>query len=248
MFFKCFPLPDPAVCVCMNRKKKVLLVFDGVDTVASIWLNGIAVGETDNMFRRYVCLLENEHNVLMSVYDLFDIDTIYLCWTGLPSHRPAEGRRKHAESSHSVSSSLRIRATQSSFCLQSSSWMSSRCPEGGMSCQFHQESKPWKKIPVGETFCFRCVHLKCSLCSGEGAKVLQLGLGAFVPLHGAVEGSSTGGVWCPAAHPGVLCASLQYVVLFNPLTRNPVPLYHRGLPAEWPWSWIYTSETVQTEE
>lgn len=56
----------------MNRKKKVLLVFDGVDTVASIWLNGIAVGKTDNMFRRYVCFLENEHRVLMSVYDLFD--------------------------------------------------------------------------------------------------------------------------------------------------------------------------------
>uniref|UniRef100_A0A3Q3IQK2 Beta-mannosidase n=1 Tax=Monopterus albus TaxID=43700 RepID=A0A3Q3IQK2_MONAL len=34
-------------------KQKVHLVFDGVDTVASVWLNGILVGETDNMFRRY---------------------------------------------------------------------------------------------------------------------------------------------------------------------------------------------------
>lgn len=65
------------LCVCINRKKKVLLVFDGVDTVSSIWLNGIAVGKTDNMFRRYVCLLKNEHNVLMSVYDLFDMPSIY---------------------------------------------------------------------------------------------------------------------------------------------------------------------------
>uniref|UniRef100_A0A3Q2ZZA6 Beta-mannosidase n=1 Tax=Kryptolebias marmoratus TaxID=37003 RepID=A0A3Q2ZZA6_KRYMA len=34
-------------------RKKVLLVFDGVDTAASISLNGIVVGKTDNMFRRY---------------------------------------------------------------------------------------------------------------------------------------------------------------------------------------------------
>ncbi|KAF7666144.1 hypothetical protein LDENG_00116800 [Lucifuga dentata] len=34
-------------------RKKVLLVFDGVDTVATVWLNGIVVGKTDNMFRRY---------------------------------------------------------------------------------------------------------------------------------------------------------------------------------------------------
>lgn len=32
----------------------MLLVFDGVDTVASIQLNGVSVGKTDNMFRRYV--------------------------------------------------------------------------------------------------------------------------------------------------------------------------------------------------
>lgn len=38
-----------------RAKKKVLLVFDGVDTVASISLNGVVVGRTDNMFRRYVC-------------------------------------------------------------------------------------------------------------------------------------------------------------------------------------------------
>lgn len=47
--------------LCIKRsKKKVLLVFDGVDTVASAWLNGIIVGKTDNMFRRYVCSVENE--------------------------------------------------------------------------------------------------------------------------------------------------------------------------------------------
>nr|XP_020459774.1 beta-mannosidase isoform X2 [Monopterus albus] len=37
----------------LRTKQKVHLVFDGVDTVASVWLNGILVGETDNMFRRY---------------------------------------------------------------------------------------------------------------------------------------------------------------------------------------------------
>ncbi|KAM8736241.1 beta-mannosidase [Acanthopagrus schlegelii] len=37
----------------LRSKQKVLLVFDGVDTVASIQLNGVSVGKTDNMFRRY---------------------------------------------------------------------------------------------------------------------------------------------------------------------------------------------------
>ncbi|XP_028994914.1 beta-mannosidase isoform X2 [Betta splendens] len=37
----------------LRAKQKVLLVFDGVDSVASIWLNGISIGTTDNMFRRY---------------------------------------------------------------------------------------------------------------------------------------------------------------------------------------------------
>lgn len=32
----------------------MLLVFDGVDTVSSISLNGVVLGLTDNMFRRYV--------------------------------------------------------------------------------------------------------------------------------------------------------------------------------------------------
>uniref|UniRef100_H3C1U4 Beta-mannosidase n=1 Tax=Tetraodon nigroviridis TaxID=99883 RepID=H3C1U4_TETNG len=37
----------------LRAKEKVLLIFDGVDTVSSIWLNGVEVGSTDNMFRRY---------------------------------------------------------------------------------------------------------------------------------------------------------------------------------------------------
>lgn len=40
-----------------RAKEKVLLVFDGVDTVSSIWLNGVKIGSTDNMFRRYVSSL-----------------------------------------------------------------------------------------------------------------------------------------------------------------------------------------------
>lgn len=52
----------------LRAKQKVLLVFDGVDTVASIWLNGVVVGKTDNMFRRYDFpvrdLLKDEDNVL----------------------------------------------------------------------------------------------------------------------------------------------------------------------------------------
>ncbi|XP_041827729.1 beta-mannosidase [Melanotaenia boesemani] len=52
----------------LRDKQKVLLVFDGVDTVASISLNGIKVGKTDNMFRRYDFsvrdLLKNDDNVV----------------------------------------------------------------------------------------------------------------------------------------------------------------------------------------
>ncbi|XP_008397068.1 beta-mannosidase [Poecilia reticulata] len=49
-------------------KQKALLVFDGVDTVASVSLNGIVLGKTDNMFRRYDFsvrdLLKDGENVL----------------------------------------------------------------------------------------------------------------------------------------------------------------------------------------
>lgn len=37
----------------LRDKRRVLLVFEGVDTVASIFLNGVLVGKTDNMFQRY---------------------------------------------------------------------------------------------------------------------------------------------------------------------------------------------------
>ncbi|XP_077587107.1 beta-mannosidase isoform X2 [Stigmatopora nigra] len=52
----------------MRSKQKVLLVLEGVDTAASVWLNGESVGQTDNMFRQYVFpiqdLLKDEKNVL----------------------------------------------------------------------------------------------------------------------------------------------------------------------------------------
>ncbi|XP_054470134.1 beta-mannosidase [Anoplopoma fimbria] len=52
----------------LRANQKVLLVFEGVDTVASIWLNGVVVGTTDNMFRRYDFpvrdLLKDGDNVL----------------------------------------------------------------------------------------------------------------------------------------------------------------------------------------
>nr|XP_033499478.1 beta-mannosidase [Epinephelus lanceolatus] len=52
----------------LRTKQKVLLVFDGVDTVASVWLNGVVIGKTDNMFRTYDFsvrdLLKDGDNVL----------------------------------------------------------------------------------------------------------------------------------------------------------------------------------------
>ncbi|KAG7234597.1 hypothetical protein INR49_002226 [Caranx melampygus] len=56
------------VPVQLRTKQEVLLTFDGVDTVASIQLNGATVGNTDNMFRRYDFsvreLLKDGDNVL----------------------------------------------------------------------------------------------------------------------------------------------------------------------------------------
>ncbi|TKS87262.1 Beta-mannosidase [Collichthys lucidus] len=37
----------------LRDRQKVLLVLDGVDTVSTVTLNGMVVGKTDNMFRRY---------------------------------------------------------------------------------------------------------------------------------------------------------------------------------------------------
>lgn len=52
----------------LRLKQKVLLVFDGVDTVSAVSLNGAVVGKTDNMFRRYDFsvrdLLKDDENVL----------------------------------------------------------------------------------------------------------------------------------------------------------------------------------------
>ncbi|XP_072313813.1 beta-mannosidase [Eucyclogobius newberryi] len=47
---------------------KVLLIFDGIDTVSTISLNGITLGQTDNMFQRYDFsvrgILKDKDNVL----------------------------------------------------------------------------------------------------------------------------------------------------------------------------------------
>lgn len=37
-----------------SKWQKVNLVFEGVDTVAEVLLNNVCVGETNNMFERYV--------------------------------------------------------------------------------------------------------------------------------------------------------------------------------------------------
>uniref|UniRef100_A0A671SAV8 Beta-mannosidase n=1 Tax=Sinocyclocheilus anshuiensis TaxID=1608454 RepID=A0A671SAV8_9TELE len=52
----------------VRGKGKAVLVFEGVDTVSTISLNGVTIGKTDNMFRRYdfevTGLLKDEENVL----------------------------------------------------------------------------------------------------------------------------------------------------------------------------------------
>ncbi|XP_056327146.1 beta-mannosidase isoform X2 [Danio aesculapii] len=53
---------------CVEGKGKVVLVFEGVDTISTISLNGVTIGTTDNMFRRYdfdvTGLLKNQENIL----------------------------------------------------------------------------------------------------------------------------------------------------------------------------------------
>ena len=43
------------VSLMTNRaKQRVMLVFEGIDTISTVSLNGAAVGRTDNMFLQYV--------------------------------------------------------------------------------------------------------------------------------------------------------------------------------------------------
>uniref|UniRef100_A0A3B1KAL9 Beta-mannosidase n=1 Tax=Astyanax mexicanus TaxID=7994 RepID=A0A3B1KAL9_ASTMX len=51
----------------VRSSKRSFLVFEGVDTVATISLNGVIIGKTDNMFRRYdfeVAVLLKDVNIL----------------------------------------------------------------------------------------------------------------------------------------------------------------------------------------
>lgn len=71
----------------------MLLVFDGVDTVSSISLNGMSVGKTDNMFRRYVRRSKRRLCALSSVYlHLFEYHRLCLWSAGVPGQRLAEER------------------------------------------------------------------------------------------------------------------------------------------------------------
>ncbi|KAJ8281102.1 hypothetical protein GJAV_G00063540 [Gymnothorax javanicus] len=53
----------------ISNKQRVTLIFEGVDTVSSISLNGVTLGKTDNMFRQYDFdlqrLLKEQGNLLM---------------------------------------------------------------------------------------------------------------------------------------------------------------------------------------
>ncbi|XP_016127701.1 beta-mannosidase-like [Sinocyclocheilus grahami] len=59
---------DGILCALYRGKGKAVLVFEGVDTVSTISLNGVTIGKTDNMFRRHdfevTDLLKDEDNIL----------------------------------------------------------------------------------------------------------------------------------------------------------------------------------------
>ena len=44
----------------MMQKTKIILWFDGIDTISNISINGIPTGTTDNMFRRYIFDITNK--------------------------------------------------------------------------------------------------------------------------------------------------------------------------------------------
>jgi len=48
------PQTDQILHALHREKEKAILVFEGVDTISTISLNGVTIGKTDNMFRRYV--------------------------------------------------------------------------------------------------------------------------------------------------------------------------------------------------
>ena len=62
--------------IYVKESKSVLLVFEGIDTLGDIFLNGKLVGHVDNMFRKYVFEVadylldgENEIKVVFPPYD-----------------------------------------------------------------------------------------------------------------------------------------------------------------------------------
>lgn len=53
-YLECDSTAELIKCALYRGKGKAVLVFEGVDTVSTISLNGLTIGKTDNMFRRYV--------------------------------------------------------------------------------------------------------------------------------------------------------------------------------------------------
>jgi beta-mannosidase len=49
-------------------KQRVMLVCDGLDTVATVFLNNVSIGYSDNMFVRYEFDIKNVILVRESVY------------------------------------------------------------------------------------------------------------------------------------------------------------------------------------
>ena len=62
-----------------EKGERVVLVFEGIDTFATIWMNGVKIGQTENMFRQY------EFDVTDHI-NSGDINTIAVCIDAALNH------------------------------------------------------------------------------------------------------------------------------------------------------------------
>ncbi len=58
----------------MMKYPTIKLVADGLDTVASLTLNGRPIGSTNNMFRRYSWNVKSMIKVKYDIFTIFHID------------------------------------------------------------------------------------------------------------------------------------------------------------------------------
>ena len=57
-----------AVGALLLQNSTILLVCDGLDTIATVTVNGVVVGKSENMFLRYIYNIKSALKVIKSTY------------------------------------------------------------------------------------------------------------------------------------------------------------------------------------